>query len=159
MGDGKKLKEIIDAKGTNVRQVAKATGINGSTLYAIIQKDSHIRFDYALRLANELGIDVNEICSASPFSGDISEEEIYPTIKDSKGFLDTSRVKTYLMNSMLPLMKLYGKNDMTSVDWLLTSFYKLDDESRLEVTKIVEAKLEFHTDPKRAKDVENIKGW
>lgn len=56
-------------------------------------------------------------------------------------------------------MKLYGKNDMTSVDWLLTSFYKLDDESRLEVTKIVEAKLEFHTDPKRAKDVENIKGW
>ena len=59
----------------------------------------------------------------------------------------------------LPLMKLYGKNDMTSVDWLLTSFYKLDDESRLEVTKIVEAKLEFHTDSKRAKDVENIKGW
>ena len=63
------------------------------------------------------------------------------------------------MNSMLPLMKLYGKNDMTSVDWLLTSFYKLDDEARLEVTKIVEAKLEFHTDPERAKDVENIKGW
>ena len=63
------------------------------------------------------------------------------------------------MNSMLPLMKLYGKNEMTSVDWLLTSFYKLDDEARFEVIKIVEAKLEFHTDPNRAKEVENIKGW
>lgn len=27
MGDGKKLKEILDSKGTNVRQIAKATGI------------------------------------------------------------------------------------------------------------------------------------
>jgi len=159
MGDGKRLKEIIDAKGTNVRQVAKAVGMNASTIYAIIKKDSHIRFDYALRLANELGIDVNEICSASPFSGEITEDEIYPSIKDSKGFLDTSRVKSYLVNSLLPLMKLYGKNEMVSVDWLLTSFYKLDDEARFEIIKMVEAKLEFHTDPKRAKDVENIKSW
>ena len=159
MGDGKKLKEIIDSKGTNVRQVAKAVGMNASTIYAIIKKDSHIRFDYALRLANELGIDVNEICSASPFSGEITEDEIYPSIKDSKGFLDTSRVKSYLVNSLLPLMKLYGKNEMVSVDWLLTSFYKLDDEARFEIIKMVEAKLEFHTDPKRAKDVENIKSW
>ena len=33
---------------------------------------------------------------------------------------------------------------------------KLDDEARFEVIKIVEAKLEFHTDPNRAKEVENI---
>ena len=63
MGDGKKLKEILDSKGTNVRQIAKATGISATTLYSIIQKDSNIRFDFALRLANELEIDVNEICS------------------------------------------------------------------------------------------------
>ena len=56
MGDGKKLKEILDNKNTN------------------IQKDSNIRFDFALRLANELEIDVNEICAASPFSGTITEE-------------------------------------------------------------------------------------
>lgn len=69
MGDGKKLKAILDSKGTNVRKIAKATGISATTLYSIIQKDSNIRFDFALRLANELEIDVNEICSASPFSG------------------------------------------------------------------------------------------
>ena len=76
MGDGLKLKEIIDKKGTNVRKVAMATGISASTLYTIIQKDSNIRFDFALRLADELDIDVNEICSAVPFSGDLKEDEI-----------------------------------------------------------------------------------
>ena len=76
MGDGKNLKKYLDEKGTNVRKIAKATGISATTLYSIIQKDSNIRFDFALRLANELQIDVNEICSASPFSDTIKEEEI-----------------------------------------------------------------------------------
>ena len=92
MGDGKNLKKYLDEKGTNVRKIAKATGISATTLYSIIQKDSNIRFDFALRLANELQIDVNEICSASPFSGTIKEEEIYPTLPDGlNGALDASR--------------------------------------------------------------------
>ena len=95
------------------------------TLYSIIQKDSNIRFDFALRLANELHIDVNEICSASPFSDTIKEEEIYPTRPDGlNGALDASRVKTYVKNSMYPLMYLFGKNSMSDVDNLLTSFYR-----------------------------------
>ena len=77
MGDGKKLKEYLDEKGTNVRRIAKETGISATTLYTIIQKDSNIRFDFALRLANALDIDVNEICSASPFSGAITEAVSY----------------------------------------------------------------------------------
>ena len=91
MGDGKKLKEILDSKGTNVRQIAKTTGISATTLYSIIQKDSNVRFDSALRLANELEIDMNEICSASPFFGAITEEEIYPTLPNGlNGALDGS---------------------------------------------------------------------
>ena len=74
---------------------------------------------------------MNEICSASPFSGTIKEEEIYPTLPDGlNGALDASRVKTYLKNSMYPLMYLFGKNSMPDVDNLLTSFYQLDDEAR-----------------------------
>ena len=34
--------------------------------------------------------------------------------------LDASRVKTYLKNSMYPLMYLFGKNSMPDVDNLLT---------------------------------------
>ena len=48
MGDGKNLKKYLDEKGTNVRKIAKATGISATTLYSIIQKDSNIRFDFAI---------------------------------------------------------------------------------------------------------------
>ena len=61
MGDGKKLKEIIDKRGINVRELSRRTGINHSSLYTLINRDSNLRFDYALRIANELDIDVNEI--------------------------------------------------------------------------------------------------
>ena len=160
MGDGIKLKEYLDAKGTNVRRIAKATGISATTLYSIIQKDSNIRFDYALRLANELEIDVNELCSAMPFSGEIKEEEIYPTLPDGlKGSLDASRVKTYIKYSLYPLMHLYGKNSMPDVDNLLTSFYQLDDESRKEIVETIKFKLQYHKDPERAEQIKQIKGW
>ena len=43
MGDGKKLKEWLDRKGTNVRRIAKETSISPTTLYTIIQKDANIR--------------------------------------------------------------------------------------------------------------------
>ena len=160
MGDGKKLKEYLDEKGTNVRRIAKETGISATTLYTIIQKDSNIRFDFALRLANALDIDVNEICSASPFSGAITEEEIYPTLPDGlNGALDASRVKTYLKNSLYPLMYLFGKNSMPDVDNLLTSFYQLDDEARKEVVETIQFKLQYHRDPERAEQVKQIKEW
>ena len=159
MGDGKNLKELIYKKGTNVRQLAKATGLKASTLYTIIQKDSHIRFDYGLRIANELGVDVNEVCSAKPFSGEIKEDEIYTTIKDSAGLLDASRVKTYMLYSLYPLMELYGKNAMPDVDNLLTSFYRLNDAGRSEIIEQIRIKLQHNEDPKRSEDVKNIKGW
>ena len=37
MGDGKKLKEILDEKGTNVRKISKATGISATTEAAMIR--------------------------------------------------------------------------------------------------------------------------
>jgi len=83
MGDGKKLKEILDSKNTNVRQIAKAMEISATTLYSIIQKDSNIRFDFALRLAKKLEIDVNEICATSPFSNAIIKEKKYIYIPHS----------------------------------------------------------------------------
>lgn len=159
MGDGRRLKEILDEKGTNVRQLAFKTGISQSTLYSTIQKDSFIRFDNALRIANVLGIDPYEICTAVPFSGEISEDELYPTIKDRLGILDNNRVKVYVNSSLLPLLKLYGKNQIQDVDYLLTSFYQLDDEAREEIISSIQVKLKYHKDPKRAKDVKGLKPY
>lgn len=160
MGDGKKLKEYIDCKGTNVRKIAKETGISATTLYTIIQKDSNIRFDFALRLANVLEIDVNEICSVSPFSGTLTEQDVYPTLPEGlNGALDASRIKTYLTNSLYPLMHLFGKKSMPDVDNLLTSFYQLDDEARKEVVETIQFKLQYHKDLERAEQIKQIKGW
>ena len=122
MGDGKKLKEYLDEKGTNVRRIAKETGISATTLYTIIQKDSNIP-------------------------------------DGLNGALDASRVKTYLKNSLYPLMYLFGKNSMPDVDNLLTSFYQLDDEARKEVVETIQFKLQYHRDKDRAEQIKQIKGW
>ena len=159
MGDGLKLKKFLDEKGTNVRQIAKQTGISPTTLYSIIQKDSNLRFDWALRIANILEIEVDEICEANPFSGKISVEEIYPTLGEFNGILDASRVRGYLKSSILPLMHMYGPNGMPDVDNLLTSFYQLDDEARKEVVETIQFKLQYHRDPERAEQIKQIKGW
>lgn len=157
MSDGARLKEILNEKGTNVRQLSKKCGISPSTIYSVIQKDTHLRFDNALRIANALDIDVSEICSAVPFSGELTEDEIYTTIHDSLGILDNNRVLVYAKSSMLPLLRLYGKNQIVDLDNLITSFYQLDDEARSEVVEIIKLKLKTHRDPKRTEDIKNIK--
>ena len=159
MGDGLKLKKFLDEKGTNVRQIAKQTGISPTTLYSIIQKDSNLRFDWALRIANILEIEVDVICEANPFSGKISVEEIYPTLGEFNGILDASRVRGYLKSSILPLMHMYGPNGMPDVDNLLTSFYQLNDEARNEIVEMIKVKLKYQRDPQRAEDIKSIKGW
>ena len=65
MGDGKRLKEILDNKGKSVRWLARETTISPTTLYSIIQKDTGIRYDFALRIANVLDIEVSDVCSDS----------------------------------------------------------------------------------------------
>ena len=159
MSDGQNLKRILDEKNTNVRKIAKLTGISATTLYSAIQKDTHIRFDNALRLANALGVDVDEICTSVPFSGDIQKEEIYPSVPEWLGSLDESRVKSYTKFSLYPLMMLYGSVAMSDVDNLLTSFYQLDDEARQEIIATIKLKLQFHRDPERAEQVKQIKKW
>ena len=110
-------------------------------------------------MANELEIDVNDICSASPFSGAITKEEIYPpTLPNGlNGALDGNRVKTYLKNSMF--MYLFGKNSTPDVDNFLTSFYQLDDDARKEVVETMQFKLQYHRDSERAEQIKQIKGW
>lgn len=131
-----------------------------TTLFSIIQKNSNIRFDFALQLANELEIDVNEICIESPFSGAITEEEIYSTLSNEfNSVLDGNWVKTYLKNSLYPLMYLFGKNGMPDMDNPLTSFYQLDNETRKEVVETIQFKLQYRKDKERAEQIKQIIDW
>ena len=42
------------------------TGIAPTALYSIIQRDTSVRFDHALRIANILGIDITKDFGESP---------------------------------------------------------------------------------------------
>ena len=66
MGYGKNLKKALDENHMSVQKLAKLTGIAPTTLYSIIQRDTSVRFDHALRIANILGIDITKDFGESP---------------------------------------------------------------------------------------------
>ena len=163
MGDGKNLKKILDAQQKSVRWLSKETTISPTTLYSIIQKDTAIRFDFALRIANVLNVEVSDICSDSALQAEDWSDESRITLPElPHGFdkvLDENRIKTYLKNSLYPLMEMFGKNNLPKLDEHLTNYYQLTDEGRRDVDQFINAQLLLKKDPKRAKDVKTIKKW
>lgn len=151
MGDGVNLKRILKEKNTNVRRVALATGICPTTLYSIIQKDSRIRLDMAVLLADELDIQVEKICynDGRPIPnelkrGDFSREAW------------TRIILRYLTDSIAPMLDLFGYDNLGTVDSLLFLFYQLDDISRREILKYLHILLENHSDPERKRELEQF---
>ena len=163
MGDGQKLKEILDKQGKSVRWVSKETTISPTTLYSIIQKDTSIRFDFALRLANALDVDVSEICSDSSLKlEDWTDKEKITLPELPSGMdkvLDGNRIKRYLKNTLYPLMALFGKDYMPKLDEHLTNYYQLTDEARHDVDQYIRAQLTIKKDPDRAAEVKKITRW
>ena len=157
MGDGRRLKEILDERNMSVSSVAKQAGISPTTLYTIVQNDTAIRFDFALRIANVLDIETSEICSKMPYEQN-SGEEVLPKLPSGlDDMMDGNRIKRYLNNSLYPLMNYFGKDNLPMVDQHLTNYYMLNDEGRKDVDQFIESLLKIKKDPERAKDVKNIK--
>ena len=161
MGDGKRLKEILDEKKIKVSQLSRETTISPQTLYSIITRDTAIRFDFALRIANVLGIEPSEICSDTTFSdNDDGTSEAFPPLPSRlDNILDKNRIKRYLTNSMYPLMALYGKENMPDIDELLTYYYQLTDEGRQEVKKYVQERYTLKKDEERSEQIKHITRW
>lgn len=157
MGDGRRLKEILDEKNMSVRSVAKQAGISPTTLYTIVQNDTAIRFDFALRIANVLDIETSEICSKMPYEQNTGEEVLPKLPSGLDDMMDGNRIKRYLNNSLYPLMNYFGKDNLPMVDQHLTNYYMLNDEGRKEVDQFIESLLKIKKDSERAKDVKNIK--
>ena len=73
MGYGKNLADAIKGKGWSVAETSRRSGVSANTLRTIIRRDSSVRYDHALRLANTLGIDIQLICKENPY--DVGEVE------------------------------------------------------------------------------------
>lgn len=112
MGDGKKLKAVLDRKGKNVRWIAKETAISPTTLYSIIQRDTDVRLDFALRIARVLEIDVSEICSDKYLSE-----------------------KTFINDEVAV------KADTEKIIEHLSNYYQLTDDGRRDVDDFIKALL------------------
>lgn len=127
MGDGKRLKEIIESKGTNVRRVGMSAGISPTTLYSIIKNDSNIRLDYAIKLSDALDVPVWEL------SGACDKEKISEmNLPDENLWMER-----HLINVTGKILSKFSMEDMSKADILLRTFYMLNDSSREDVLGII----------------------
>lgn len=159
VGDGKKLKEILDSKGTNIRQIAKATRISATTLYSIIQKNSNIRFDFALRLANELEINMNDPWyETNAYSSSATLQSKMNTISSAYSELSKSRseyVQFYMKNhEQIPtwiMIKVVNfstfidvlHNSKTNVTNAICKLYSMYDDNNLPNVKLLIGSLHW----------------
>lgn len=67
MGYGKYLKQAALEKGISIRKLGLITGISPDTLYSAIRRDTGLRFDQALRVAEYLEINPDRICGQCYF--------------------------------------------------------------------------------------------
>lgn len=159
VGDGKKLKEILDSKCTNVRQIAKATRISATTLYSIIQKNSNIRFNFALRLANELEINMNDPWyETNAYSSSATLQSKMNTISSAYSELSKSRseyVQFYMKNhEQIPtwiMIKVVNfstfidvlHNSKTNVTHAICKLYSMYDDNNLPNVKLLIGSLHW----------------
>ena len=61
-----------------VKELSRKAQISPTTLYSVIARDSSIRYDHALRIANILGISTDLICKENPLSEGGTLPELLP---------------------------------------------------------------------------------
>ena len=85
MGYGQNLKDAINKKGWTVAKCAKEAHMKQQTLYTMIRRDRSIRYDFAIRLASVLGIEINELTKENPYDVeilDLFEHKDYPILHE-----------------------------------------------------------------------------
>ena len=102
MGYGMNLRQAVMEKGISVRRLGKNTDISPDTLYSAIRRDTGLRFDQALRVAEYLGIRPEQICGQCSFLGDRDGKA---RIDDLLGQVRDERKKDVLRKNMDLLME------------------------------------------------------
>ncbi len=153
MGYGQNLKKILDEKNMSVAELSRISKISATTLYSIIQRDSAVRFDAALRISNILDIDINLICKSNPFE---RGEELPGIGKVFTDYLE-SKNHAYIKYRTTPLLQLFDKVELPAVDRLIAAYYLLDDEGRKQSFDLLDALGKSHTDKERKENLSKLK--
>ena len=153
MGYGKNLKKILDEKGMTVKELAKKAGIAPTTLYSIIQRDTAIRFDTALKISHILNIPINSICKDNPYD----TGETLPTLpSDNERLMINLQKKAYFSDRTLKLVEIFDYTELPHVDQLIADFFVLDDDTRSELFEYLNILKKNHTDRRRQKILKGI---
>ena len=153
MGYGKNLKDILDDRGMTVKELAKKAGIAPTTLYSIIQRDTAVRFDTALKISNILDIPINSICKDNPYD-DIETLPMLPPDKNkAKALMDK---KAYFSDRTLKLIKKFDYTELPKIDQLIADFYVLEDATRKELFDYLKWLKRNHSDEQRKQEIKRI---
>ena len=153
MGYGKNLKQILDEKHMTVKELSRRAGISAPTLYSIIQRDSSVRYDHALRIANILNINLDLICKDNPMRDDETLPELLP---QAGGLLTDVNKRSYLKNRTADIFMLYDYEDLPAVDKLLADFFSLTDQGRKDVFELINFIKKKETDTNRKNKLKRI---
>ena len=154
MGYGQNLKDILDRKGMTVKELALKAKIAPTTLYSIIQRDTAIRFDTALRIANILDIPISSICKDNPYD----DIETLPILApDSKKYNNDRGKSTYISYRTSRILKKFDYTDLPMVDELIADLFVLDDATRRDLFEYTKMLKKNHTSPEREAALKDIK--
>ncbi|MCI5730742.1 MAG: helix-turn-helix domain-containing protein [Eubacterium sp.] len=154
MGYGSNLADAIKDKGWSVAEVSRRSGVSANTIRTIIRRDSSVRYDHALRLANTLGIDIQLICKENPY--DIGEVEP-GLLNDYHGLFTEINRNSYVKRRMHALLELYDYTEFPIVDELLGRFAVLDDDGRKNALEYMNFLKSTHLDKEREAALKGIK--
>ena len=153
MGYGKNLKDILDKKEMTVKELAKKAGIAPTTLYSIIQRDTAIRFDTALKISNILNIPINSICKDNPYD----PGETLPILpSDNEKLMINLQKKAYFSDRTLKLVEIFDYTELPHVDQLIADFFVLNDTARSDLFEYIRIMKRSHTDPTRQEIFDKI---
>jgi len=146
MGYGQNLKNILDEKGMTVKELAKKVGIAPTTLYSIIQRDTAVRFDTALRISHILNIPINSICKNNPYD---SVETLPKLPSDKEMLMAKLQKKAYFSDRTLKLVEMFDYTELPKVDQLIADFFVLDDVARSDLFEYIKIMKKNHSDSNR----------
>ena len=147
MGYGQNLKNILDEKGMTVKELAKKAGIAPTTLYSIIQRDTAIRFDTALKISNILNI-------PNPYA---PGESLPKLPKDKERMMIGLQKKAYFSDRTLKIVEKFDYTDLPKVDQLIADFFVLNDTARSDLFEYIKIMKKSHSDSERTKILGKIK--
>jgi len=153
MGYGKNLQKALKDNNMSVRDLAKRLKMSPNTLYSIISRDTAVRFDHALRIANILGIDPSLISKTDPYE---EEPELPEMLSEMNGVTTRFNKTSYIKNRTNKILMLFDYKELPKVDQLLTDWYQLDDEGREMMFKMAAGIKLTNTDKGRKKKLKEV---